>query len=157
MIMDAIEIDQYTHMMKKAANKAGRFRSIEDDLMQDLWCFMLDWEPDSKDMAFLRACINNRAVGYSYSKRYNESCKNRVPIYSLSASRIAAEDIQQIIDDRLDLESYCERFSKRDREIMQYRMLGYEVAEIAEELSMSIRSVDRHTQKMRERIRQLYD
>ncbi len=115
--MEDIREDLYK-LIQGIARRYGNRLGIEEDLEQDMLVMVLEGE---NPISFRRRIIDMlRSRRYKYTSYYD--------IVYNGIDLIPTED--HIID-HVILNSYLESLNQRDREVIQYRLAGYEYREIA--------------------------
>jgi len=134
-------------------------RYLREDIVSDVFASL--WrkrdEIDLKSetvLAYLKMCVKNSCLNHIkhiyYEIEYAESYKNKKPLYELAPDSVYnIEELYELLYRSLEKlpENYRIVFSKRFFE-------GKTHAEIAKEMQLSVKSIDRYKQKVIEILRQ---
>lgn len=127
---------------------------IVSDVFASLWSKRNELELKSETtIAFLKMCVRNGCLNYlkhqNYEIDYAVMCNNRAPLYATSPESVyTLEELYELLNETLKKlpENYRTVFVKSFFE-------GKTHAEIAEEMNLSVKSIDRYKQKTVELLR----
>lgn len=122
---------------------------IVSDVFATLWQKRDDMElkPETS-LAFIKMCVKNSCLNYikhlNYEIGYAENYKKKQPLYELSPDLVYnLEELYELLYNSL------EKLSEGYREVfIKYFFEGKSRAEIAEEMQLSVKSIDRYKQKV---------
>lgn len=133
-------------------------KEIREDIVSDVFASLWD-RSDAYDfqsetiIAYIKMCVKNSCLNYlrhkEYEWSYAEMLRNRAPVYEKEADSIyTVDEMYKMLYNTLDKlpENYRTVFLKSFFE-------GKSHAEIAEEMSLSVKSINRYKQKTMELLR----